>query len=158
MPTYANKNDLEHFFSTASITDWADKDRDGVLSESEQLAVDTAIEASEAVVDSYLVRGGYNAPFDVDTFANLSSKLKSLIRQWTVVITGFHLYAWRGMRDKVNPFESLYRQVMNELRSLAGGASIAGIVRDSRVKYGTGSDPQNPTDNLDHLRSDAWDW
>jgi phage gp36-like protein len=158
MPTYANKNDLDHFFSAASITDWADKDRDGSLSDSERLAVDAAIEAGEAIVDSYLVRGGYDAPFGVDTLTNLSSKLKSMIRQWTVVITGYHLYVWRGLRDKTNPFETLYEQTMSELRSVANGASIAGITHDSRVKFGTGSDPQKPTDNLDQLRSDAWDW
>jgi phage gp36-like protein len=158
MPTYATQTDLEHFFSAASITDWADKDRDGSLSEAERSAIDAALEAGEAVVDSYLSRGGYNAPFDADAFTSLPGRLKSLMRQWTVVITGFHLYAWRGLRDKANPFETLYRQVMSELKAVAEGSPLAGIARVTRVRFGTGADPSSPTDRLDFLRSDAWDW
>jgi phage gp36-like protein len=157
MPTYANKTDLENFFSTASITDWADKDRDGQLSEREQEAIDAALEASEAIVDAYLIRAGYAAPF-TDTHAALPARLKSLLKQWTVVITGFNLYAWRGLRDKVNPLETLHKQTLTQLKNIADGLPLADISRDSKVRFDTGADPIDPTDHLDHLRSDAWDW
>ena len=50
MPTYATNTDLNNFFSSANITDWADKDRDGSLSSQEQLAI------SDAEITSNLIR------------------------------------------------------------------------------------------------------
>jgi len=158
MPTYANSDDLNSFFSSANITDWADKDRDGSLSDSEQQAVDKAIEAAEAIVDSYLKQAGYAAPFESVSFTELPVRLQSLIKQWTVVIAGFHIYAWRGMRDKTNPFEKIYTQTISQLKNLASGTSLAGLSADVKVSFGTGTDQNEPTDQLAHLQSDAWDW
>ncbi len=135
MPTYASSEDLNSFFSSANITDWADKDRDGSLSNEEQQAVDKAIEAAEAIVDSYLKQAGYASPFDSTSFAELPARLQSLIKQWTVVIAGFHIYAWRGMRDKVNPFEKIYTQVIGQLKNIANGASLARISHKKRLFF-----------------------
>ncbi|MFA5864477.1 MAG: phage protein Gp36 family protein [Phycisphaerae bacterium] len=136
MPTYATSTDLNNFFSSANITDWADKDRDGSLSSQEQLAIDAGIEASEAIVDNYLQKAGFAAPFDATDYANLPSRLKSLLRQWTVVIAGFHLYAWRGLGDKANPLENLYRQTIEQLKAVADGLPLAGLIKEAKVSFG----------------------
>jgi len=158
MPTYAERTDLENFFSQASITDWADKDRDGELSETEILAIDAALEASEGVVDGYLVRAGYDAPFEGNAYANLPLRVKALLSQWTVVVAGFHIYAWRGLRDRVNALERLYERTMVQLRGLGNSVPLAGLARQSKVQSASGTDRMNPTDELDHLRADGWDW
>ncbi len=158
MPIYANTDDLNSFFSSANITDWADKDRDGVLSSTEQEAIDKAIEAAEAIVDSYLKQAGYAAPFDSSSFSELPERLQSLIKQWTIIIAGFHISAWRGMRDKVNPFEKVYTQTISQLKELASGTMLAGLSADVKVNFGTGINQTEPTDQLSHLQSDAWDW
>ena len=62
MPTYASYSDLNQFFSSANITDWADKDRDGVLNEEELLEIESGLLASEAMIDGYLQRAGYCGP------------------------------------------------------------------------------------------------
>jgi len=158
MPTYANRTDLENFFSQGNITDWADKDRDGSLSAGELQAIDAALEAAEGVVDGYLARAGYAAPFDSAGFADLPVRLQSLLKQWTVAIAGFHIYAWRGLRDRVNAMEKLYNQVLNQLQRVADGLPLAGLAREARVTAGSGTDQSAPTDDLDDVRADGWDW
>ncbi len=158
MPVYANVDDLNNFFSSANITDWADKDRDGSLSIAEQEAIDKAIEAAEAIVDSHLKQAGYAAPFDASEFSELPERLQSLIKQWTTIIAGFHISSWRGMRDKVNPFERIYTQTIKQLKELACGTMLAGLSADIKVSFGTGRNQDEPTDQLSHLQSDAWDW
>jgi len=158
MPTYAERTDLDNFFSQANISDWADKDRDGELSETELLAIDAALNASEAAVDSYLARAGYNAPFEAGDYAELPSRVKALFRQWTVTVAAFHIYAWRGIRDRANAMERLYNQTTKQLRSLNATVALAGLAKQSKVSAATGRDVSNPTDDLDHLRSDGWDW
>ncbi len=158
MTTYANREDLEKCFSQANITDWADKDRDGTLSEDEKLAIDAAIESAEGIIDSHLAKAGYAAPFDSTAFANLPTRLKSLIKHWTVIIAGFHLYTWRGLRDKVNPIEKLYNEVMSQLKAVADGLPLSDMEADIKVNFGTGRDSSAPTDDLTYLQSDAWDW
>ena len=71
MPTYATINDLNAFFSAANVADWADKDRDGNLGPEERLAVEAGLEASEGILDGYLQKAGYAAPFDASAFAAL---------------------------------------------------------------------------------------
>ncbi len=158
MPVYANVDDLNAFFSSANISDWADKDRDGSLDADELEAIDKAIEAAEAVVDGYLKQAGYAAPFDASSFSELPERLRSLIRQWTVIIAGFHLSAWRGMRDKADRFEKIYARTIEQLKELAKGGMLAGLEADVKVSFGTGTDQCDPTDQLSHLQSDAWDW
>ena len=159
MPTYADKQALEQFFSQASITDWADKDRDGQLSSSEQDAIDRALEAAEAAVDSYLSRGGYAAPFDATGFGQLPQRLQSLIRQWTVIIAGYNLYTWRGLRDQANPLEKFYQQVIGQLGNVSSGLPLAGLARDNRVNFGfAGEDLDDDEHPLDNVRRDGWDW
>ncbi len=158
MSVYANHDDLNNFFSTANITDWADKDRDGSLNSNEQGAIDAAILAAEGIIDGYLVRAGYAAPFDSSSFANLPQRLQSLIQQWTVIIAGYHIYSWHGLRDKVNPLEKLYQQSIKHLKELAAGLSLAGLSANLKVSFGTGINQNTPTDQLGHLKNDAWDW
>ncbi len=151
MPTYANLNDLNDFFSSANITDWADKNRDGTLNAAEQSAIDRSIQAAEAVVDGYLRRAGYAAPFDATAFGALPERLKSLLRQWTVIVAGFHLYAWRGIRDKVNPIEAVYHETLAQLKNIADGVPLAGLQCDMKVRFNTG-------ETFEQLQTDAWDW
>jgi phage gp36-like protein len=158
MPTYADQTDLDNFFSQANITDWADKDRDGQLDSDELLAIDAALEAAEGIVDGYLARAGYAAPFDGDRFSVLSTRVKALLKQWTVAIAGFHIYAWRGLRDRTNALERLYGQMLKQLRSLGQGLSLADMPRNAQVSSGSGRSNTEPTDRLDSLRSDGWDW
>jgi hypothetical protein len=155
MPTYASYTDLNHFFSSANITDWADKDRDGVLNTEELLEIESGLLASEAIIDGFLHRGGYAAPFADEAFAALPARLKSLLRHWTLTITGFHLYAWRGLRDKSNPLEALYRQTLLQLKAVAEGQPLAGLPVPVKVTFGTGPDPG---EELVNLKNDAWDW
>jgi len=158
MSTFADQNDLNQFFSTANITDWADKDRDGQLSAVELASIDAALDAAGAVVDSYLIRAGFASLMDSPMLTELPSNTRSLLKQWTVVIAGYHLHAWRGLRDKTNPLETLYRETIEHLKSLQTGLPVAGLSRNVNIHFGTGSDPHDPTDQLDHLRNDAWDW
>jgi phage gp36-like protein len=158
MPTFATRDDLNQFFSSSNITDWADKDRDGQLSVTELAGVDAAIEAAQAIVESYLIRAGYASLSEGALFAELPSATRSLLKQWTVVIAGYHIHAWRGQRDKSNPLETLYQQTIDHLKSLHTGQPIAGLSKDTNVRFRTGSNPHEPTDHLDHLRGDAWDW
>jgi phage gp36-like protein len=158
MPIYASYNDLVQFFSSANITDWADKDRTGSLSTEELAHIDSGIEASEGMIDSYLQKGGYAAPYDTLRFNQLPTQVKSLIRQWTVIITGFYLYAWRGIRDKVNPLEALYTQTLKQLSEIAKGAPLSGMEKEVQVRFGTGTSDDSPTDSLQHMNADAWDW
>jgi len=156
MPTYADRQALEQFFSSASITDWADKDRDGQLNSEEEQAVDRALEAAEATVDSYLSRGGYAAPFDATAFDELPLRLQSLIRQWTVVIAGMNLFSWRGLRDKANPFTQLHDRILRQLENVASGLPLAGLVRQNAVSFGFGGD--SDTDPMANIQRDGWDW
>jgi phage gp36-like protein len=158
MPIFATRDDLNKFFSSANITDWADKDRDGSLSDAELASIDAALEAAEAVVDSYLVRAGFASIAESTTFAELPSRTQVLLKQWTIVIAGYHIHAWRGLRDKINPLQTLYDQTISHLKSLQTGQTITGLSKDANVRFGTGSDPRQPTDELNNLRSDAWDW
>ena len=151
MPTYASYSDLNQFFSTANITDWADKDRDGVLSTGELLEIESGLLASEAIIDGFLYRGGYAAPFADEAFAALPARLKALLRHWTVTITGFHLYAWRGMRDKANPLEALYRQTLLQLQAVADGRPLARLPVLVKVRFGSGPKPAL-------MQHEAWDW
>lgn len=170
MGVYAEKSDLERFFSGVNISDWADKDRDGQLSEDELLAIDSAIDAAEAMVDNYLARAGYAAPFDAESFNELPLRIRSLIRQWTVIIAGFYIYSWRGLRDKNTLLERLYQTAIEQLRSLATGVPLAGMSKSLKVSFGTGlgicsravsaseGASRGSTDSLEDLRKDAWDW
>jgi hypothetical protein len=157
MPTYASYTDLNQFFSSTNVTDWADKDRDGVLSTEELLEIESGLLASEAIIDGFLHRGGggYAAPFEAEAFAALPARLKSLLRYWTVTITGFHLYAWRGVRDKANPLETLYRQTLLQLKAVAEGQPLAGLPVPVKVTFGTGP---SPAEELANFKNDAWDW
>lgn len=158
MPTYADRTDLENFFSQANIADWADKDRDGQLGSDELLAIDAALDAAEALVDGYLAQAGYAAPADQGGFGNLPARTQALLKQWTVAVGGFHIYAWRGLRDKTNALDRLYSQTLKQLGAIGETISIAGLARDVKVSSGTGRDQTDPTDQLDKLRSDGWDW
>ena len=159
MPTYADRTDLENFFSQANIADWGDKDRDGQLGSDELLAIDAALEASEAVVDSYLVRAGYAAPFEDASYAALPARVKAMLKQWTVAVAGFHIYAWRGLRDRTNALERLYDETIKQLKALGERAAIlAGLDQQTRVSSGSGRSRTSPTDQLDDVRSDGWDW
>ncbi len=158
MPTYATRSDLDHFFSSTNVTDWADKDRDGVLSADESLAVDAGLEAAEAMIDTQLRKAGYAAPFELSEYTLLPARLRSLLKQWTVVIAGFHLYAWRGLQDRANPFENLYHKTVDQLKAVAEGAPLAGLGKATQVRFGTGTDAPQPTDDLSNLKDDAWNW
>lgn len=158
MPTYADRSDLDNFFSQANVTDWADKDRDGSLSATELLAIDAGLDAAEGVVDGYLVRAGYDAPFEGADYSDLPATVKALFRQWTVAIGGYHIYAWRGLRDRVNALERLYEQTVKQLRGLGDSLPLADVPRLSRVSSGTGRNTSQPTDDLSDLRADGWDW
>ena len=157
MPTYASLSDLNQFFSAANVTDWADRDRDGSVNLDEQLTVEAGIEASEAMIDAYLRKGGYAAPFDPAAHAALPPRLRALLKQWTVIITGYYLHAWRGLRDKVNPFDALYRDALSQLTAVARGRPLADLARQSNVTFGTGQSTK-PTDNLAALKADGWNW
>ncbi len=158
MTTYADRTDLENFFSQANITDWADKDRDGSISANEALAIDAAIEAAEGIVDSYLARAGYDVPFEGDTYSALPARLKAVLKQWTVAVAGFHIYAWRGLRDRVNSMERLYKHTIGQLKSLKDTMPLTGMASSARVSSGTGIDTSEPTDALNNLRTDGWNW
>jgi phage gp36-like protein len=156
MPTYATISDLNTFFSNANTTDWADKDRDGTLSEEETLAVEAGLEASEGIIDGYLQKAGYNAPFDSAAFAALPARLRGLLRQWTLVISGFYLYAWRGFQDRVNPFDALYKHTLSQLQAVAEGLPLAGLVKETQVRFGTGATAGG--EDLTYIKGDAWNW
>ncbi len=159
MPTYADQQALQQFFSQASVTDWADKDRDGQLSSSEQQTIDQALEAAEGIVDSYLSRGGYAAPFDADSFGQLPQRLQSLIRQWTMIIAGFNLHAWRGLRDHANPFDKLYQQTHGQMTEVSSGLPLAGLERCIAVNFGfAGEDLSDDQHPLKNVKRDGWDW
>ncbi|NLX06202.1 MAG: DUF1320 family protein [Phycisphaerae bacterium] len=158
MPTYATQADLEQFFSAANVADWADKDRDGALGPAEQAGIETALVAAEGIVDGYLARAGYAAPFAADAFAELPARVQSQLRQWTVTVAGFHIYAWRGLRDRANAMEALYARTLAQLQDLGRGTLLAGVARAGRVSAGTGRTVGQATDDLSHLRGDGWDW
>jgi phage gp36-like protein len=158
MTTYATRTDLNRFFSSVNITEWADRDRDGTLNEEELLAVDATLDAAQAEIDNRLAQAGYDAPFEGESYAQLSVKIKSLLRQWTAVVAGYYLYAWRSVGEKVNPFQELYQKTEQQLKSLMTGTPLAGLSRSSRVRFRTGSDRCRPTDELANVETDGWNW
>lgn len=160
MPTYASKDDLEQFFGSNTITDWADKDRSGSLSSGELSAIDNAINAAEATVDSYLARAGYAAPFDSDAFALLSDRNRGLIRNATCALAGYTLYAARGIRDTHNPIQAIRDTVIADLQALADGAPLAGMPRVERTDFGHSEsgrtvDTADDSDDTRRFTSDA---
>lgn len=158
MARYAERVDLERMFSAQRVNDWADKDRDGVVSAAEAESLEMALNAAQAVVEGYLAMAGISVPMDAAVYGALPESTKALLQQWTATVAGYQIQAWRGTLDKENVFERMYLAAREQMATLAKGMRLSGLSPASRVAFGSGMDADDPSDQLEALRHDGWDW